>query len=611
MEWFSELTQEVKNEFNNIFKKPRTAASTTMNVITRGYDNNRSMCNPTETILTPTAIATKGIRKIFDLPFEGDARGMEAQPLLVNNLTFPDGRVHNVMFSATMTNQIWAHDADNSQLLWETTLNNSIVGTKDIDMYLINDHWGILSTPVIDVESLTLYCVTWGCTDALAADGIFLIHAVNLLTGEQTQTPLSLEGASYTAAGKTTIFKSVMRKQRSSLLMTNINGVKTVFIAAGSMMESASTNQGWLIAVDVASWKISAAWASTVTGSGGGIWMAGGGPAADSNGFIYLVTGNGDFDAVTNFGESIVKLQYTGTALTVVDWFAPWTDNQRNGSGTDEKDVEEEKPRPSNYRALHSRAVKGLPINQGMSMNAWGDMDLGSGGVSLWEDLGIVAVAGKDSVLYCANMNNLGKTTLAQAGTAANYAKLAMPPIFFGYYQPGNPMPPNISALNLLYGGVTHHQHGEIIYWNRPTLGDLVFNWSENGNLRAWSVTKNSIKYLACSAEMASPDCVGTPGGGMPGGMISLASNGETNGIIIACVPYGNANTEVTPGRLLIYDAQTFVKFADGSNQMKVLWDSAAWNITFSHNKFNRPVVSGGLIYCPTYNGQTDVYQLA
>jgi hypothetical protein len=41
------------------------------------------------------------------------------------------------------------------------------------------------------------------------------------------------------------------------------------------------------------------------------------------------------------------------------------------------------------------------------------------------------------------------------------------------------------------------------------------------------------------------------------------------------------------------------------------LWDSAAWNITFSHNKFNRPVVSGGLIYCPTYNGQTDVYQLA
>ena len=53
----------------------------------------------------------------------------------------------------------------------------------------------------------------------------------------------------------------------------------------------------------------------------GGIWQARNGPAADSQGNLYFMTGNGTFDAGRKqFGNTIVKLNGD---LSLVDWFAP------------------------------------------------------------------------------------------------------------------------------------------------------------------------------------------------------------------------------------------------------------------------------------------------
>ena len=53
----------------------------------------------------------------------------------------------------------------------------------------------------------------------------------------------------------------------------------------------------------------------------GGIWRARNGPAADSQGNLYFMTGNGTFDAGRErFGNTIVKLNGD---LSLVDWFAP------------------------------------------------------------------------------------------------------------------------------------------------------------------------------------------------------------------------------------------------------------------------------------------------
>ena len=63
---------------------------------------------------------------------------------------------------------------------------------------------------------------------------------------------------------------------------------------------------------------------STPNGNGGSIWQSGRGPAADRQGNIYAVTGNGDYDGMQNFGESFVKVSAQGSATvdsyTPADW---------------------------------------------------------------------------------------------------------------------------------------------------------------------------------------------------------------------------------------------------------------------------------------------------
>jgi hypothetical protein len=72
-------------------------------------------------------------------------------------------------------------------------------------------------------------------------------------------------------------------------------------------------------------------------GEGAGVWMSGQAAAADPEGFLYVITGNGDFDGVSQFGESFLKLSYTPPSATneatlkVVDHWTPWTDFARAG----------------------------------------------------------------------------------------------------------------------------------------------------------------------------------------------------------------------------------------------------------------------------------------
>ena len=184
-------------------------------------------------------------------------------------------------------------------------------------------------------------------------------------------------------------------------------------------------------------------------------------------------------------------------------------------------------------------------------------------------------------------------------------------PIFYTYYPPDlNPAPNDVRTLNLLWGGRTHHLHGNSVYWNSPELGPALYCWGENGNLRAWSVKPNgAVKYLACSAEQASSQSP-VPPGGMPGGMLTLSASATQarSGVVWACIPYFDANIRVGPGRLLAYDATQFGFYPDGSQQIRVLWDSQDWNLQFSFNKFNVPVVANGRVIVPTYDGRVDVY---
>ena len=246
-----------------------------------------------------------------------------------------------------MANVVRGVDATTGVALWQTPpLGTPITGSdslganppnamcpgpnQTIDCYQINDKWGVLSTGVIDSDTKRVYLVAWISPDGTPQNGKHYMFVLNVTDGSQAVPAALLDGTSGTQT-----WSSVMRKQRSSLAMTNINGRKTIFFASGTIMELGQGAAGWVLAFDVATNQVTAALA-TSQGEGAGIWMGGQGIAADAQGFLYAVTGNGTFDGVNDFAESILKIQYTPPAaqtpasLKIVSWWTPYNDATRS-----------------------------------------------------------------------------------------------------------------------------------------------------------------------------------------------------------------------------------------------------------------------------------------
>jgi hypothetical protein len=376
---------------------------------------DRAGVNPNETVLTAPAVATRGIKKLFALPIPNDARGAEAQPLIVPDVKLANGQIHTLVVLASMANQVIAYDEHSGARLWTCQLGRPIDGSRAIDSFFLNPHWGILSTPVIDPVTNILYACSWASPDGTVGKARHYLEAVSLASGTRARSALDLEGAVFDPGGgiPPQKFASAARKQRASLLMIG----QTVFIGFGSIWESAASNRGWVLAVDVKLWKATAAWCTAVRGSGGGIWQAGAGLAADAKGDIILMTGNGDFDGKTEWGESFIKLRYTppGPALMgefkVVDHWTPFLDSVRAPRAAADVGDREATPTTTRAYAMVSPDRADAAGNIALTADEARDMDLGSGGPVVIDELGLVLGAGKDGILYAVRLNAMGGTT--------------------------------------------------------------------------------------------------------------------------------------------------------------------------------------------------------
>jgi len=73
--------------------KPNCMAQSTMVPwLTRSADNSRSGWNSRESKLPQAAVENKGIVRATIIPVVGDARGMEAQPLVLPKVKIPNQR---------------------------------------------------------------------------------------------------------------------------------------------------------------------------------------------------------------------------------------------------------------------------------------------------------------------------------------------------------------------------------------------------------------------------------------------------------------------------------------------------------------------------------------
>ena len=85
--------------------------------------------------------------------------------------------------------------------------------------------------------------------------------------------------------------------------------------------------RGWMMAYDAHTLAQRFVFCITPTGNLGGIWMAGAAPAMDSDGNLYVTTGNGSFDAHRggpNYGMSVLRVT---RRLSVADYFAPFNEH--------------------------------------------------------------------------------------------------------------------------------------------------------------------------------------------------------------------------------------------------------------------------------------------
>jgi hypothetical protein len=339
-------------------------------IVTQHNDAGRTGQNLTETVLNTSNVNVNSFGKLFARTVDGQ---IYAQPLYLPGLTMQGG-THNVVFVATMHNSVYAFDADDpnaSVALWQVNLGTPVPSQDISSTYRdITPEIGVLSTPVIDPASGTIYVVA-KTKNTGNSTYHFQLHALDVLTGaEKFAGPVEITGqVSGTGDGSTggqVLLDPLHHLNRPGLLL--LNGI--LYLGFGSLGDIFPYH-GWVLAYNASTLQPAGIFNATPNGSEGAIWQGGNGLAGDAAGNIYLMTGNGTFNANssgTEYGDSFLKLT-PSPALTVADYFTPF-----------------------NQAALSSS-----------------DADLGSGGPMLLPGTSLMAGMGKDGILRLLNTNNLGK----------------------------------------------------------------------------------------------------------------------------------------------------------------------------------------------------------
>jgi hypothetical protein len=354
-------------------------------VLTWHNDDARTGEYPVEHVLNPGNVNAAQFGLLFMLSVDGK---VDAQPLYKQSVTITNRAVHNVLYVATEHDSVYAFDADTggSPLWRKSVLGAGETPSDDRGCSQVSPEIGITATPVIDPAAGphgTIYVVAM----SKHGSGNYFqrLHALDISTGaEQFGGPITI-AATYPGTGDDSsdgvvIFDPAQYKERPGLLL--LNGI--IYTTWSSHCD-VRPYTGWIIAYDQNTLARTAVLNITPNGSQAGIWQSGAGPAADSTGDIYFLSGNGTFDTHLNaagfpdlgdFGNAFVKLSPV-PKLHVADYFTMY-------NTIAESDADE---------------------------------DFGSGGAMVLPDMidsagntrHLAVGAGKDTNIYMVDRDNMGK----------------------------------------------------------------------------------------------------------------------------------------------------------------------------------------------------------
>ncbi len=497
-------------------------------VTTYRFDLARDGLNAQETILTLSNVNSTQFGRIGFDTVDGL---VDAEPLYLANVPIGN-KLHNVLYVVTEHDSVYAFDADSGAQLWKTSILGTGETTSDNrGCGQVTPEIGITSTPAIDRKqgaNGTIFAV--GMTKDASGNYHQRLHALDIATGTEIGGSPAEIAASYPGTGDgasngNVVFEPGQYKERAALLLLNGN----IYLGWSSHCDFRPYT-GWVMAYSEATLQQTQVLNVTPNGSEGSVWMAGDGIAADSSGNLYFLDANGTFDTTFtangfpsngDFGNAMIKLSTSGK-LAVADYFETY--------------------------------------NTVPESNA--DLDLGSGGEILLPDQAdasgtvhrLVVGAGKDSNIYLADRDNMGKFN-------------ASGPIDTNIYQ---------EVVGALSGQV----------FSTPAFFNGVLYYGAVGDaLKAFPMTNAKL-----AASPASQSAIAFP---YPGTTPGVSANGTQNGIVWAL-----ESSTAAAGVLHAYDAANLSRELYNSGQAANGRDSFG-----NGNKFITPMIVNGKVYVGTQTG--------
>ncbi len=402
-----------------------------VSVLTQHNNNTRSGWNDNETALTTSNVNVQQFGALFSLPVDDH---VYAQPLVVGNVAVGN-TYRNVVYVATVNNTLYAYDGDDGRLYWTRNFtapgmrpprNTDMTGACGGTYTNFAGNIGIVGTPVIDAAKQLVYFVA----RSTSGTGAFVqdLHAVNVVggndvAGSPVRITATATGNGDGSVNNVIVFDAQTQNQRQGLTLQN--GI--VYVTFSSHCDWAPYH-GWILGFDAATLQQRVVYNDTPNGYAGGMWESGMGMAADPQGSLYVVTGNGTVGdsgaptSLTNRAESALKLTSSGSTLQVASYFTP-----------------------ADFQALNDS-----------------DLDYGTMGSLLIPNSNYFLTGGKDGNLYLLNKDNMGGWV-----SSANQVQQVVP------------LGPNANM------------HCQAAYYQASTK-EFVYVWSENDVLRAIPFDRNS-----------------------------------------------------------------------------------------------------------------------
>jgi hypothetical protein len=494
-------------------------------------DNSATGWYSNEPLLSPARVKGGDFGELFDTQLSGE---VYAQPLVS----------HATVLAVTENDHAYGLNATTGAIEWQDVFGPAADPDAQIGCPATGSVLGITGTPVINPSTGIAYFVAARDSGTNGATQWFM-EAVSAQSGATAPDwpagGVQIQGSADGDPG--TVFNGQYQLQRPGLVL--VNGV--IYAAFGALCDVGNW-EGWLVGVSESSASITTMWSTEENvpdmgfkQPGSGIWQSGSPPVVNSQGDIFVATGNGDdptgplpgSDAnADTYGEAVIELSTSGGTLHPIDFFIAADAQALNAQDGD----------------LGSGSPVALPASMGTK-----------------QEPNVMLIDGKQGILYVLNQNKLGGFQQGAKGT--------------------DEVPSEVGS----YGGVWAKPavwpgNGGYVYI--PTTGMSGFA-TDGGSLDAFkrTVRANGVVSFTLAGATAYSGNIFGYGSGTP----IVTSNGSKSGSALVWIIHA-----IGPGgvdsQLEAYSPIPVKKSLDE------VWSSEP----FTSNVFDQPGVENGIVYVGT-----------